>query len=285
MYPLFSAKDIRFKARETIAQTPGIYTLALIPAIVVLIVTLFQQLSPIDYLQLQYMPTAELLSFTFKQTAFPFVISVLVGFFALSILFTIRQIVDKKREQVHFKDALTIFNHPHFGKILATYLAKTIRIFLLGVLVILGVFLASSTIGMVVGFLFLVVTGGNPTFLNQYAILFLIIIVGINIVTVIAGMALYLSQYYNYSLVELLLYEKLEEGTYTTARAILQESRYLMNGYKKKYLTLNLTFIGWYVLTVLSFGLAYIYTMPYYQAANIHFYTWLKEDRQKKGLR
>lgn len=286
MHTPFSAKDIRAKARETMSHTPSIYTLALIPAIVTLAAILFQQLSPaLDYFQLQNMAAPELLALTFKQTAFPLVISILVGFFTLSILFAMKLVVEKKKERVHFTDALTIFNHPHFGKILSTYLAKGIRLFLLGVIVSLAVFSVSSILGMVAGFLLILVTGGNPAVLEQYGLLFLIIIVAINIVTVVAGLALYLSQYYHYSLVELILYEKLDQDTYTNARTILQESRYLIQGYKKKRFILDLTFIGWYLLTLFSFGLAYIYTLPYYQTATIHFYNWLKENREQAGLR
>lgn len=286
MHTPFSAKDIRAKARETMSHTPSIYTLALIPAIVTLAAILFQQLSPaLDYFQLQNMAAPELLALTFKQTAFPLVISILVGFFTLSILFAMKLVVDKKKERVHFTDALTIFNHPHFGKILSTYLAKGIRLFLLGVIVSLAVFSVSSILGMVAGFLLILVTGGNPAVLEQYGLLFIIILVAINIVTVVAGLALYLSQYYHYSLVELILYEKLDQDTYTNARTILQESRYLIQGYKKQRFILDLTFIGWYLLTLFSFGLAYIYTLPYYQTATIHFYNWLKENREQDGLR
>ncbi len=45
-----------------------------------------------------------------------------------------------------------------------------------------------------------------------------------------------------------------------------------------KRFVLDLSFIGWFILTGITIGLAGIYVLPYYYAAQVHFYEALKTD-------
>lgn len=58
---------------------------------------------------------------------------------------------------------------------------------------------------------------------------------------------------------------------------ILRKSWNMMNGYKGKLLVLELSFIGWGLLCILTLGLAMIYVFPYYQTTRTLFYEFLKE--------
>ena len=54
-------------------------------------------------------------------------------------------------------------------------------------------------------------------------------------------------------------------------------SRNMMNGHKWKAFVLDLSFIGWYILSVLTFGLlALFYVSPYYYATSAELYGALK---------
>ncbi|MDD3947301.1 MAG: DUF975 family protein [Clostridia bacterium] len=58
----------------------------------------------------------------------------------------------------------------------------------------------------------------------------------------------------------------------------LKESERLMDGHKGRLFCLNLSFIGWYLLSILTFGLLLIYVQPYRFAATVAFYKELKAD-------
>jgi len=60
-------------------------------------------------------------------------------------------------------------------------------------------------------------------------------------------------------------------------------SRRMMDGYKWKYFLLCLSFIGWAILVVITFGIAFLYVGPYYYATNTQFYEEVKEAYEAKG--
>ena len=64
------------------------------------------------------------------------------------------------------------------------------------------------------------------------------------------------------------------------ARNIIRQSREMMNGYKMDYFIFELSFIGWYFLGIITFGVAYIYVIPYFTFANTLYYQRLKEKRE-----
>jgi uncharacterized membrane protein len=50
----------------------------------------------------------------------------------------------------------------------------------------------------------------------------------------------------------------------------------MMDGYKWKYFCLSLRFIGWGLLCVLTFGIGFIWLMPYMQQSLTQFYEDVK---------
>ena len=53
-------------------------------------------------------------------------------------------------------------------------------------------------------------------------------------------------------------------------------SKTMMEGHKMEYFVLQLSFIGWYLLVGLTFGIAAIWVMPYVQATQANFYNSIK---------
>ena len=56
----------------------------------------------------------------------------------------------------------------------------------------------------------------------------------------------------------------------------LRESRLIMKGQKWNYLVLMLSFILWLLLTVITFGIAGLYVIPYYELTFTNFYLDIK---------
>ena len=66
--------------------------------------------------------------------------------------------------------------------------------------------------------------------------------------------------------------EELENG-----EAAYKISTRMMDGYKLDYFVFHLSFIGWFLLGSLTFGIAYIWIMPYYTTACVMYYEELKK--------
>ncbi len=64
-----------------------------------------------------------------------------------------------------------------------------------------------------------------------------------------------------------------------TPSEAIDASKKMMNGHKFDLFVLQLSFIGWFLLCGITFGLALIYVLPYYQSAVAKFYDTLKDEQ------
>ena len=79
---------------------------------------------------------------------------------------------------------------------------------------------------------------------------------------------------YSYSMTYYILADHPE----MSANDAITASRYMMNGHKADLFVLQLSFIGWYFLSIITFGLAMFYAAPYMAVANAKFYDAIKGD-------
>lgn len=84
---------------------------------------------------------------------------------------------------------------------------------------------------------------------------------------------------YSYSMTNYILAEHPE---YTASGAI-KESQRIMHGHKADLFVLRLSFIGWILLCVITFGLASIYVIPYISVAEAKFYDSIKDNPYEPG--
>lgn len=66
--------------------------------------------------------------------------------------------------------------------------------------------------------------------------------------------------------------------------AAITKSRKLMNGYKWKFFVLQLSFIGWGILCILSLGIGFLWLSPYISSSNAAFYNELMKREKGEGL-
>lgn len=64
-----------------------------------------------------------------------------------------------------------------------------------------------------------------------------------------------------------------------TSSEALSESIKIMNGHKFDLFVLQLSFFLWYILGAITFGIAYIYVVPYFEATMTNFYNEIKERK------
>lgn len=62
-----------------------------------------------------------------------------------------------------------------------------------------------------------------------------------------------------------------------TAMDYLDRSKEMMRGYKWDYFVFGLSFIGWIMLSTLTFGILLIWTLPYITVAEVVYYDELKK--------
>lgn len=73
-----------------------------------------------------------------------------------------------------------------------------------------------------------------------------------------------------------------QEQVEAQATTYITESRLLMDGHKVRLFVLDLSFIGWYILCLATFGLGFIVLNPYVNATKAAFYNDLTKDRHAK---
>ncbi len=273
---MFSISQIRAQARQTINSTPGIYLLPLIPVGISLLMTLIQYFRSNS--MVYYDPTASLAPF-FGSLAFPMLYGLLIGFIFISLAWTLLQVVRGVKTTTDIKDALAVFNSPHLGKIFCTYLLKQFFLFLWGLVSYIG--LALILAGSILAFFYGLYSSYGEAMPEEYLAIFSIMILG-GLILTLGGLALLIPQYMAYSQVEFILFDQLEKNEYAGASAIIRTSRQMMKGYKGKRFVLDLSFIGWFILSGITFGLVGIYVWPYYYAAQAHFYEAIQADFQAR---
>ena len=63
---------------------------------------------------------------------------------------------------------------------------------------------------------------------------------------------------------------------------ILAESKRLTDGYKGDIFLFILSFVGWYLLSIFTFGIVFIYVIPYSSVSYAMYYEELKRLKQEK---
>ena len=64
--------------------------------------------------------------------------------------------------------------------------------------------------------------------------------------------------------------------------AAIRRSMKLMKGHKMQLFLLDLSFIGWGILSILTLGIGFIFLLPYVNTAHAHFYEDLLEEEAQE---
>ena len=78
----------------------------------------------------------------------------------------------------------------------------------------------------------------------------------------------------NYSLIH---YIKLD-NPFLEELELVKKSKQMMTGYKFDYLKLVFSFIGWFILGLFTFGILYLWLIPYVNATMANFYNQIKYE-------
>ncbi|MBN2260044.1 MAG: DUF975 family protein [Clostridiales bacterium] len=60
----------------------------------------------------------------------------------------------------------------------------------------------------------------------------------------------------------------------------IEKSKMLMKNHKMEYFSFILSFFGWVIIGILTFGLGFLYLYPYFYASKIYFYRSIKGETE-----
>lgn len=100
-----------------------------------------------------------------------------------------------------------------------------------------------------------------------------VIVIVIGLIIYIAAIIYLLSVALLYELTSLVAYDNKD----MTALEVVNESAKLMKGNRWKIILLELSFIGWLILGVFTFGIGYLWLIPYMEVATVCFYEKLAQ--------
>lgn len=103
---------------------------------------------------------------------------------------------------------------------------------------------------------------GNTSFAIAFFVLLAISIVGMIVM------------YFSYAMT---YYVMIGNPEYSVSQA-MKESKSLMKGHKLDLFLLWLSFIGWVILAILTFGIGFLWLSPYMGTTTSHFYRYISKD-------
>ncbi|MGT2756505.1 DUF975 family protein [Streptococcus ovuberis] len=254
--------DIRAEARRLLAHLKGKYTLFSLPILIFIfqfITRLAQEIRNLNETGLTAQEATRLLG----GSIFLLTLAILGSFIQVSVSWTILNSYRNQSTKVSFKDSLLAFKETLFSKAFA-------------VLFIKGLFLFLWTIPSYLMFVVMIEILTQLMIVNGVTSLLPFLIV-----TMLLGILCFLpviTKSFSYAMAHFTLWDQLASNTYSGATNAITESRNLMKGYKKKLFWLEFSFIGWWILVGVTFGLAAIYVIPYITTARAIFYQKLKEN-------
>ena len=83
-------------------------------------------------------------------------------------------------------------------------------------------------------------------------------------------------KYYSYSMVSYIL----KDDPTLKNNAAIEKSMKMMEGHKMQLFLLDLSFLGWVLLSCLTLGLGFLLLIPYLQTTRAHFYEDLKAETE-----
>lgn len=101
-------------------------------------------------------------------------------------------------------------------------------------------------------------------------------------VMVIGFIAIFASGIYAYikQLSYVLSYKIAYDEPDLTSKEVVEKSQALMKGNRGNYFVLTLSFIGWAFLATLTFGIGYLWLLPYMQVSFVCFYDTIKKNSE-----
>lgn len=164
------------------------------------------------------------------------------------------------------------FGFNHFGKAWSIFFHTLLKmiipiIMIFGSLIIIAITLSFFAVSIVIK---------SSALLSLLLLLIILIAFGVYI----AGLIILIVKSYFYPLSYIIAAESPELST----KEILSQSETLMKNKRAKLFILQISFIGWFILSFFTLGLGFLWLLPYIQFSTFAFYNNVKEEKSSKKL-
>ncbi|NQJ73502.1 DUF975 family protein [Streptococcus suis] len=198
----------------------------------------------------------------------------LIYFLLIGVVsFYLLQLIRGDRVRLFFKDSFSLFMSEWNKPICLTLLSHYCLHFVTGLPILFG--FTHFMQGLIMSSL-MILSPGAMAELAQYEPNKMI---DLGLSVFLFGCLLYLAVYYTYSQTIYILFDQLDNATFSSTIHVLRESRLLMFGNYYQRIRLDLGFIAWFIGCWLSLNILAIYVLPYYQTCKALFYEEIKNER------
>lgn len=84
---------------------------------------------------------------------------------------------------------------------------------------------------------------------------------------------------FSYAMTPFIMKDLYDAGQKPSATEAITKSRHLMNGHKTELFVLDLSFIGWWLLSILTCGIGFLWLISYFRQTQANFYRNLAGDQ------
>ncbi|HEM3662887.1 DUF975 family protein [Streptococcus suis] len=185
--------------------------------------------------------------------------------------FQLIRLVRKQRSKVSFTECFTLLDGKNFLPVFSTTLLKMLVLYLASFPAVIGMILINLAFYSTI-----VIFGAPIDYQPDFSAFFSLSYFQTGFILVCVGIICSLFVGYGLSQVSFLLYDYLENNTYSSPFKLFSQSWQLMKGNKWRRFLLDLSFVGWFIGVLLTFGFLGLYVYPYYWTCQTIFYEDLK---------
>ncbi|HEM3489810.1 DUF975 family protein [Streptococcus suis] len=185
--------------------------------------------------------------------------------------FQLIRLVRKQRTKVSFTECFTLLDGKNFLPVFSTTLLKMLVLYLASFPAVIGMILINLAFYSTI-----VIFGAPIDYQPDFSAFFSLSYFQTGFILVCVGIICSLFVGYGLSQVSFLLYDYLENNTYSSPFKLFSQSWQLMKGNKWRRFLLDLSFVGWFIGVLLTFGFLGLYVYPYYWTCQTIFYEDLK---------
>ncbi|MGM5694049.1 DUF975 family protein [Streptococcus suis] len=185
--------------------------------------------------------------------------------------FQLIRLVRKQRSKVSFTECFILLDGKNFLPVFSTTLLKMLVLYLASFPAVIGMILIN-----LVFYSTIVIFGAPIDYQPDFSAFFSSSYFQTGFILVCVGIICSLFVGYGLSQVSFLLYDYLENNTFSSPFKLFSQSWQLMKGNKWRRFLLDLSFVGWFIGVLLTLGFLGLYVYPYYWTCQTIFYEDLK---------
>ena len=279
-----TSKYFKEQARESLRVNRSLYQLFYFPIAMASLLILLGQLRPEPDLKQVIIDTdpQDLFFSEIWSQIFPNTVALLLGIFGIGILKSLLPSLDHPGRPIDWRQPFESFSNTLFPHLLRFSIIKHLTLSLWGLPLIAGSLLATFNAFRALhillpktddqGRIIQALTQTERAMMNS-AGSWLFLSLGLLLI----GLLIYLPRHYAYAQADYILAEQLTKGRQFSTFDILRQSRELMRGHRLERFKLDLSFLPWYFLNLVSLGILQFYLIPYTQLTFSHYYLDLRK--------